>query len=202
MSSAVAAKSHAGALEHAPGEFTGLPLGRVGVWWFLASEIMVFGGLLGSYILSRISAGGWNVERAHVNTRLGILNTFVLLTSSLTVVEAHAAAEKNQQSRARQFMLATVLLGLTFLCIKGFEYTGEFEEGLTPWAGRFWSFYYTMTGLHGFHVLIGIIINFTLFLAVGGGRWNKLKHRIEYAGLYWHFVDVVWIFLFPLLYLS
>src|SRR5512135_202409 len=91
-------------------DFTRLPLGKVGMWWFLASEIMVFGGLLGSYILSRIAAGGWVVERAHVNTRLAVINTLVLLTSSLTIVEAHAAAENAQRERTRNFLLLTVLL--------------------------------------------------------------------------------------------
>ncbi len=203
-SMAVAKPPETGALDQTveSGAFMRQPLGRIGVWWFLASEIMVFGGLMGSYILSRISAGGWTAERAHVNTRLGIINTFVLLTSSLSIVQAHAAVEADQRSRARRFLLITVLLGLTFLGIKGVEYSGEIEEGLVPAAGLFWSFYYTMTGLHGLHVFIGILINFALFLATGGASWQRLKHRIEYAGLYWHFVDVVWIFLFPLLYLS
>jgi heme/copper-type cytochrome/quinol oxidase subunit 3 len=188
---------------HAEGrDFTTQPLGKVGVWWFLASEIMVFGGLIGSYILSRIAAGGWVAERAHVNTRIAIINTIVLVTSSFTIVKAHAAAEADDCRRTRRFMLATVLLGCTFLCIKGFEYSREIEHGFTPATSLFWSFYYTMTGLHGLHVLVGIIINFALFLAAGGAGWPRIKHRIEYAGLYWHFVDVVWIFLFPLLYLA
>jgi heme/copper-type cytochrome/quinol oxidase subunit 3 len=182
-------------------EFTGQPLGKVGVMWFLASEIMVFGGLIGTYILSRVAAGGWAAERAHVNTLLAIINTIVLVTSSLTIVEAHAAAEADQRDRARRFILFTVLLGCTFLGIKIFEYSREFEHGLTPASGLFWSFYYTMTGLHGLHVLVGVIVNFSLFVALGRA-WEQLKHRVEYVGLYWHFVDVVWIFLFPLLYLA
>ena len=198
----VAQEPHAASAHEAGREFTAQPLGKVGIFWFLASEIMVFGGLIGSYILCRIAAGGWAAERAHVNTRLAVINTLVLVTSSLTVVEAHAAAEADQRPRARQFLLFTVLLGCTFLCIKGFEYSREIEHGFTPAAGLFWSFYYTMTGLHGFHVLIGVIVNFVLFLATGGSAWPRIKHRIEYAGLYWHFVDVVWIFLFPLLYLA
>jgi len=183
-------------------DFARQPLGKVGVWWFLASEIMVFGGLMGSYILSRIAAGGWAAERAHVNTRLAVINTLVLLTSSLTIVEAHAAVDADQRSRVRTFLLATVLLGCMFLGIKAFEYSHEIENGLTPASGLFWSFYYTMTGLHGLHVLIGIIINFSLFVAAGGRNFSRIQHRVEYAGLYWHFVDVVWIFLFPLLYLA
>jgi len=197
--------SSAGVAEHSHAdstEFTGQPLGKIGVWWFLASEIMVFGGLIGSYILSRIAAGGWAAERAHVNTTIAIINTIVLVTSSFTVVKAHAAAEADDRSKARQFMLYTVILGCMFLCFKGYEYSREIEHGLTPASGLFWSFYYTMTGLHGLHVLVGIIINFSLFIAAGGAAWPHIKHRFEYAGLYWHFVDVVWIFLFPLLYLA
>ncbi|MFQ5668020.1 MAG: heme-copper oxidase subunit III [Candidatus Binatia bacterium] len=183
-------------------DFTRLPLGRVGMWWFLASEIMVFGGLIGSYILSRIAAGGWAVERAHVNTSLAAINTLVLLTSSLTIVEAHAAVEAEQPGRTRTFLLLTVLLGCTFLGIKGYEYTGELAHGLTPASGLFWSFYYAMTGLHGLHVLAGIVANVLLCMMVGSRTWPRIQQRVEYAGLYWHFVDVVWIFLFPLLYLS
>ncbi len=182
-------------------ELTREPLGKVGVWWFLASEIMVFGGLMGAYILSRIAAGGWAAERAHVNTTIAVINTLVLLTSSLTVVEAHGAAEADRRERARRMLLCTVLLGCTFLGIKSFEYSRELAHGLTPASGLFWSFYDTMTGLHGLHVLVGVIINFTLYVGLGR-HWEALHHRLEYAGLYWHFVDVVWIFLFPLLYLA
>ena len=182
-------------------ELTREPLGKVGVWWFLASEIMVFGGFMGAYILSRIAAGGWAAERAHVNTTIAVINTLVLLTSSLSVVEAHGAAEADRRQRARRMLLCTVLLGCTFLGIKSFEYSRELAHGLTPSSGLFWSFYYTMTGLHGLHVLVGVIINFTLYIGLGR-HWEALHHRLEYAGLYWHFVDVVWIFLFPLLYLA
>ena len=183
-------------------DFTAQPLAKIGVWWFLASEIMVFGGLMGSYVLSRVAAGGWLMERAHVNTRLAILNTIVLVTSSYTIVRAHAAAEADDRARTRRFMLATILLGCTFLCVKAFEYSRELEHGFTPATSLFWSFYYTMTGLHGLHVIIGIAINAAIFVAAGGSGWRTARRRVEYAGLYWHFVDVVWIFLFPLLYLA
>ncbi|MBI4518982.1 MAG: cytochrome c oxidase subunit 3 [Deltaproteobacteria bacterium] len=188
--------------EHETRVFTEQPIGRVGMWWFLASEVMVFGGLLGSYILSRIAAGGWAAETAHVNTRIAAINTLILVTSSLTIVQAHAAVEAEEHTRARKYLLITVLLGLGFLCIKGFEYSIELGHGFTPASGLFWSYYYTMTGLHGLHVFAGVVVNFVLFLLAGGRRWAAVKQRVEYAGLYWHFVDVVWIFLFPLLYLA
>lgn len=182
----------------------GIPIGKMGVWWFLASEIMVFGGLLGSYVLYRMaSAGAWTEFGHHLNQPIAITNTIVLLTSSLTMVLAHGAVEKGSQSRARNYLGLTVLLGLVFLCIKGFEYSGEMAHGFTPVTGVFWSFYYTMTGLHGLHVFAGIVANFCLFVAAARGRLSGgLEQRVEFAGLYWHFVDVVWIFLFPLLYLA
>jgi heme/copper-type cytochrome/quinol oxidase subunit 3 len=196
--SAMAVAEHS----HEDRVFTHQPLGKVGVWWFLASEIMVFGGLIGTYILSRIGHGGWEVERAHVSATMAVINTAVLVTSSLSVVQAHAAAEANDRRRARMFLLLTVILGSVFLMNKGIEYSREFGHGFTPASGLFWSFYYTMTGLHGLHVLVGVIVNFVLWLALTETAWAAIKHRVEYVGLYWHFVDVVWIFLFPLLYLS
>ncbi len=186
-----------------PTDFSSQPLGKIGIWWFLTSEIMVFGGLIGSYILCRFANGGWEAERAHVNAKIAIFNTLVLLTSSFTIVEAHGAAEAKNQSKTRQYLLYTVLLGITFLCVKMFEYSIEIGHGLTPASGLFWSFYYTMTGLHGFHVLLGVVANFMIWYALGTEKgWRTIRHRVEYAGLYWHFVDLVWIFLFPLVYLA
>lgn len=178
--------------------------GRMAIWWFLASEIMVFGGLIGSYLLYRWASGGaWSEMGHHINSTIGAINTFVLLTSSLTMVLAHAAIEDENRSRAKLFLGLTVLLGLLFMCFKAFEYSGEITKGYTPLANTFWAFYYTMTGLHGLHVFVGIIANFVLWvMAVRGNLWPNVQQRVEYSGLYWHFVDVVWIFLFPLLYLS
>jgi heme/copper-type cytochrome/quinol oxidase subunit 3 len=180
-----------------------VPSGKLGIWWFLASEIMTFGGLLASFVLCRFAAGGWDAETAHVNTRLGALNTLVLVTSSLTIVQAHAGVEAGDRRRAARYLLATVLLGLGFLGVKAYEYTSEIRHGFTPGAGLFWSFYYGLTGLHALHVLAGIVANGALSVsAVRGRGWATMQRRVEYAGLYWHFVDIVWIFLFPLLYLS
>lgn len=178
--------------------------GKMGIWWFLASEIMVFGGLICTYILFRLaSAGAWAEMATHVNTAIGAINTLVLLTSSLTMVMAHAAIEDGSRKQAKLYLGFTVLLGVMFLGFKAVEYSGEITKGFTPLSGTFWSFYYTMTGLHALHVLAGIIVNLTLFLmAVRGSLWPSTQQRVEYAGLYWHFVDIVWIFLFPLLYLS
>ena len=181
---------------------TGIPTGKIGVWWFLASEITVFGGLIASYVVVRLGSSGWADAAAHLNFSLALINTFVLLTSSLTMVLAFAAVEERNPKRLRTFLGLTIFLGLAFLAIKAFEYVGEIAAGFTPGAGIFWSFYYGMTGLHALHVLGGVVVNLMLLIAT---IWDKLKpneHRVELAGLYWHFVDIVWIFLFPLLYLT
>lgn len=181
---------------------TGIPTGKLGMWWFLASEIVLFGGLIGVYIMSRLGGAGWSEMAAHLSVPIGTLNTFVLLTSSLTMVLAFAAAEKGDRKGIRTWLFLTVLLGLAFLIIKGFEWSSEIGAGFTPTAGGFWSFYYTMTGLHALHVLGGVVVNFILLLSALMGLLGGSEHRVELAGLYWHFVDIVWIFLFPLLYLS
>ena len=180
-----------------------IPSGKLAIWWFLASEIMTFGGLLAAFVLCRFAGGGWEDEAAHVNTRIAAFNTLVLVTSSLAIVQAHAAVERRNRERAAAFLLLTAVLGAAFLGIKGFEYSLELRHGFTPSSGPFWSFYYGLTGLHALHVLAGVIANVALWVtAVRGRAWARVEQRVEYAGLYWHFVDVVWIFLFPLVYLT
>lgn len=172
---------------------------RIAVWWFLASEIMLFGGLIASFVIARLG-GAVSVEHEHLNVPLAAANTFVLLTSSYTMVEAFAAAERGARGAMRTFLALTVLAGLAFLGIKAVEYSGEIAHGFTPASGGFWSFYYTMTGLHGLHVLVGVVANALLWILAS--RAVRRPVWVEVAGLYWHFVDIVWIFLFPLVYLS
>ena len=180
-----------------------IPTGRIGLWVFLAGEIMIFGGLIGCFVLYRIAQGGWTNEAAHVDWQIGTLNTLVLLTSSLTMILALAAARRNDRAGVRRYLASTIALGVMFLIVKAFEYIGHLKDGFTPTSGLFWSFYYTMTGLHALHVTGGIIVNSILLVtAINGTLWIRAENRLEYAGLYWHFVDVVWIILFPLLYLS
>ena len=178
----------------------GVTAGKVGVWWFLASEIMVFGGLITSYVVFRLGGQGWAEASHHLSVPLAAVNTLVLLTSSFTVVQAFVAAERGDVRLLRLHLLLTILGGLLFLGIKAVEYTVEIRAGFTPGAGIFWSFYYAMTGLHGLHVLGGIVVNGVVLLTEGVRVRNP--QRVELAGLYWHFVDVVWIFIFPLLYLA
>lgn len=174
--------------------------GKIALWWLIASEVMIFGGAVGSYILARAATQGWPTEAAHLSTFMATVNTFILLTSSMTMAMAFAAYQKTDQRGVQKFLLFTILLGLAFLGIKAYEYTTHIVEGLAPWSGSFWAFYYMLTGLHALHVIAGLIVNLTLLLAARKGLGTG--YRIEIAGLYWHFVDIVWIFLFPLLYLS
>jgi heme/copper-type cytochrome/quinol oxidase subunit 3 len=120
----------------------------------------------------------------------------------MTIVMAHAATEENDYRKVANFLGLTVLLGLGFLGMKAIEYTTEISNGFLPSSGIFWSFYYGMTGLHALHVLAGIIVNLALWIQALKGSLARNGHRVELAGLYWHLVDIIWIFLFPLLYLA
>ncbi len=178
---------------------SGVPTGRLAIWWVLGSEIVIFGGLLGAYIILRQLYGHWSESAAHTNTVAGAINTFVLLTSSLFAVLAHQAAEKGQGTKAAGFLWLTIGGGATFLVIKSIEWTTEILNGFTITQSLFWSFYYTAAGLHGLHVIAGMVIMAIISLDC---IRNKNLHRVELIGIYWHFVDVVWIFLFPLLYIA
>ncbi len=178
---------------------TGIPTGRLALWWVLASEIVIFGGLLTSYIMLRLHNAHWAEEAAHTNTFAGAFNTFVLLTSSLCAVLGHQAAESDDGPGAVRYLWMTVGGGAVFLLVKAYEYTTEISHGFTLHRDVFWSYYYTATGLHGLHVLVGMII--LSIVAVGAAKGRNL-HRVELIGIYWHFVDAVWIFLFPLFYIA
>jgi len=178
---------------------TGIPTGRLSLWWILGSEIVIFGGLLMCYLLFRTMYPHWGEWASHTNTWFGATNTFVLLTSSLFAVLAHQAAEAKQGAKAFGYLWLTIGGGITFLIIKSIEWTIEISHGYTISANNFWSFYYTAAGLHALHVSAGMIcMGFVSFDALKG----RNLQRVEYVGIYWHFVDVVWIFLFPLLYIA
>lgn len=179
---------------------TGIPTNRLAIWWVLASEIFIFGGLIASYLMLRLHHGEvWGAEAAHTNTIAGAINTFVLLTSSLSVVIAHAAAERGDKDKAAKFLWFTIGGAAIFLIVKAYEYTTEIHHGFTMFKSVFWSFYYTSTGLHALHVIIGMTIMGIIATMV---RKGEKLHLVESIGIYWHFVDVVWIFLFPLLYIA
>lgn len=256
---------------------TGLYNGKVGIWLFLASEVMLFGALFSSYIMLRVGSTEW--PHGMLNVPIGTLNTVVLITSSITVVLAWAALKLKEFSKFRLFMGLTVLLALTFAIIKSFEYRSKFihyaveythhgevvqatghiegsplnwslktlknpdrpiesivfhpdpvgaghatgathsngHEALTiatadivklesfgPWHNTYLAIYFTLTGLHALHVLGGAAV-LAWFWITGPALWRanpeQLTNRVEVTGLFWHFVDLVWIFLFPVLYL-
>jgi len=178
---------------------TGIPTGKLAVWWLIASEIVIFGGLLGSYILLRTFHHDWASEAEHTNVIAGGTNTFILLTSSLFAVFAHHSAEHGDGKKAAKYLWLTVLGGACFLCVKSVEWYHEIHEGLVITKSLFWAFYYTAAGIHGLHVIAGMII--MSIIAINAKKGKNLQ-RVEYIGLYWHFVDIVWIFLFPLLYIA
>jgi len=177
----------------------GLPTGKLAVWWVIVSEIVIFGGLLASYIMYRLAHDAFSEQAAHTNMWIGAFNTLVLLSSSLTAVLAHQAAEAGDGRKAARLIWFTIGGAFTFLIVKSFEWTFEIQHGFTITSSTFWSFYYTAAGLHALHVLAGAII--MMFVASAAAK-NLELHRVELIGVYWHFVDVVWIFLFPLLYIA
>ena len=189
---------------------TGLNNGRIGIWIFLASEVMLFGALFATYIMLRVGASDWTsmVHDDHgnliLNVPMAFTNTLVLIGSSVTMVMAWASLVRNRFSTFRLYMGITVALGGVFMVIKTFEYMAKFDHHLYPHSSTFMAIYFTLTGLHAFHVLSGMVVNAYLW-GPGAKLWKSdprwFTNRVEYSGLFWHFVDLVWIFLFPVLYL-
>jgi heme/copper-type cytochrome/quinol oxidase subunit 3 len=183
---------------------TGLNNVKIGIWLFLASEVMLFGALFASYILLRVGAPTWPEGSDILNVPLATVNTVVLISSSVTMVMAWASLMRKDFGKFRLYMGGTVALGLVFLVIKYIEYTAKFDHHLDPSTSTFLAIYFTLTGLHGLHVLGGMAVN-AYFLFPGAKMWKtapeQFTNRVETAGLFWHFVDLVWIFLFPVLYL-
>jgi cytochrome c oxidase subunit III len=187
----------------------------LGMWVFLATEVMFFGGMFACYIVYR----HWYLQAFasasnHLDVLLGGINTAVLICSSFTMALAVHSAETGRRKPLIAFLLLTIVLGLLFLGIKFYEYHTKFEEHLVPGssfrfeaalarpAEIFFSFYFAMTGMHAVHMIIGIGLLTALIFKARRRRFSAAYHTpVELTGLYWHFVDIVWIFLFPLLYL-
>jgi heme/copper-type cytochrome/quinol oxidase subunit 3 len=187
-----------------PDTHSGISNAKLGVWLFLASEIMLFATLFTTYIVLRMGAVAWPWGWDVLNVPLAMANTFVLISSSVTIVLAYVGVYNKSKSQFRLWMAATLALSFVFLGIKAVEYGTKFEHGISPATSIFYAVYFTMTGLHGIHVIGGILLNGVLLaMSWSDDCWNDplFLGRIEGAGLYWHFVDVVWIFLFPALYL-
>jgi len=191
-----------------PHPLTGVYSGKLGTWLFLASEVMLFGALFSTYILLRVGAGdAWPTHHeTHLSVPIGTFNTMVLIISSVTMVMAWASLKMGNLSKGRMYLAITVLLAFVFLIVKLiWEYWPKWQKGHMPAESTFYACYFTMTGLHALHIIGGIVV-IGYFLLPGAKLWHHdpeyYTNRIECTGLYWHFVDLVWIFLFPVLYLT
>lgn len=180
---------------------TGLNSPKLGMWIFLATEVMLFSSLIGAFLQmkARSPAGAHHV----LNVPITAINTFILIVSSTTVVLALESIMQGDKRRLKLFLAATLALGATFLGIQVFEYSQlVIHEGFTPSGSLFGGGFYTVTGFHGFHVLIGLLWCAGLLRQALRERFSATNYmRIEIFGLYWHFVDVVWIILFTIIYL-
>ena len=187
----------------------------LGMWVFLGTEVMFFGGMFLGYTFYRTAyPQGFAAASNHLDIWLGTINTAVLICSSFTMALAVRAGQIGQNRLVKIFLCLTIVLGIVFLGIKFTEYYQKFEEHLVPgWDFRFegalvssaeifFSFYFAMTGMHAVHMIIGVSLLTALIVKTSRGRFSATYNTpIELVGLYWHFVDIVWIFLFPLLYL-
>ena len=176
---------------------------KLGVWTFLATEVLLFGALFTAYTIFRMKYPElFRVEHAKLDRVLGAVNTVVLITSSFTVVLGVDAIRRGKARRLEACFGATILLAAVFLCVKYVEYAAKFHHGLYPGTNLFFSLYFMMTGLHGIHVLLGMsLLAYVIVLSRRGRLSANYYTPAEMSGLYWHFVDLVWIYLFPLLYL-
>ena len=185
-------------------EDTGLYNAKFGIWLFLASEIMLFGSLFSAYILLRVGSFSWPVQSDLLNVPIGALNSIILLSSSIFFIRAWGALKADDIVKYKRFMWLVIGFAILFLYFKGVEYYQHFSHHEFPKTSVFLALYFLLTGLHALHIIGGIVVN--IYYA-GPGMHLRSKNkqwfinRVEVAGLYWHFIDVVWIFLFSTLYL-
>ncbi len=189
--------------------------GKMGMWLFLVTEIMLFGGLFVAFgIFQYLYPEMFREAHHQLNKVMGATNTVVLLASSLTMALSIAFIQRDEVKKSKVMLILTFLCACTFLVIKFFEYKAKYEHGFLPGhfyhsehlhapnAALFFSLYFVMTGLHGLHVLIGMACIGWIYMRMSRGDFNSRKFgAVEFVGLYWHIVDLIWIFLFPLLYL-
>ncbi len=197
--------AHVGTVGHdaAPQGGVGVYAQKVGMWVFLVSEVMFFTALIGSYIILRWGTGAqWPEPRSVLAIPITALNTFILICSSVSMVKAYAAATRDDQAGLKKWLITTVIGGATFVSVQAFEYHHLIEKGFLPSSGLFGSTFYTMTGFHGFHVTCGVISMIWVTIRAFRGKYAGGNYRgVETIGLYWHFVDLVWIILFTIVYL-
>ena len=186
---------------------------RMGMWLFLFTELILFGGMFILYSVYRYKyPEAFHLAAKELNTIIGTFNTAILLTSSLTMALSITAVQRKQNALSVFFQMLTIVLALAFMVNKYFEWSAKFHHGIYPGsdtllgkpAGEivFFGLYYVMTGLHGLHVIIGIVLIAVMIRLTSKGIINNDSYvKLESAGLYWHLVDIIWIFLFPLFYL-
>ncbi len=186
---------------------------RLGMWLFILSEILLFGGLFILYSAYRYkNPVDFHHASRELEVLLGTLNTIILLTSSLSMAASLAAIQRGQQKLSMVLLMTTMALGLLFLVNKGFEWGAKIEHGIYPNSPTllarakgeilFFGLYYVMTGLHGLHVLVGVCVLFVMLILLLKEKINPTHVTpLENSGLYWHLVDMIWIFLYPLFYL-
>jgi heme/copper-type cytochrome/quinol oxidase subunit 3 len=197
-SHAIAADAHSAEEEYTT---TGIPHDKMGMWVFLCSEVMFFTGLIGSYIVLRYGSV-WPEPRLTLNIGLTAANTFILICSSVTMVKALEWIQRGDPRKMKLFLCLTLLGGSTFLSVQIFEYRHLLHHGFRPSVSLFGSTFYTMTGFHGFHVFCGVVCIAWVTGKAFLGKYTPEHHQgIETLGLYWHFVDLVWIILFAIVYL-
>ena len=215
MSSETHAAEHAFRQHHFINAEQQLDTSKIGMWLFLATEILMFGGLFVGYgIMQGVYPEAWVAGHHHLDRVLGAVNTVFLLTSSFTMVMAVHASATNNRGKTVLNLLLTIGFALGFMVVKYFEYSHKIHDGLLPgrlfsYAGggppqqaMFFGFYFCMTGLHGFHVLVGIVLLAWITIRAQRGDFSSAYYTpVDLVGLYWHLVDLIWIYLFPLLYL-
>ncbi|MAB81474.1 MAG: cytochrome oxidase subunit III [Planctomycetes bacterium] len=176
--------------------------GKFAIWLFLATEIMFFSGLIGAYVVLRTGAGSWPNPEERLAVPITALNTFILITSSWLMVRALLASKTGDRTAVLKWLGATIIGGAVFVGIQVYEYFELIHHGNFPNGDIFWSTFYTMTGFHGTHVIVGLIWLIAVWFATWRGHYTKENNLgIELAGLYWHFVDLVWVLLFTVVYL-
>lgn len=176
---------------------------KLGMWLFLGTEILLFGGLFAAYAIFRAKYPEMFFEQhVELNKKMGALNTCILIFSSLTMAMGVSAIQRGKQKLTAVFILITILCGLGFGVVKYFEYGAKFAHHIHPDTSIFFALYFLMTGLHMLHVFIGLAILSVIFVLTLKGKFTASYNTpVEVGGLYWHLVDIIWIYLFPLLYL-
>jgi heme/copper-type cytochrome/quinol oxidase subunit 3 len=192
--------------EAKPGEHgwtqTGVSSEKLGMWVFLGSECLLFGGLISTYLLYKNTAVQGPTPRDVYDIPFTSVSSFVLLMSSMTMVLALAALQRGDEHRSRAWIVTTALLGATFIAGQVYEFTSFVKEGMGYTTNTASSAFYTLTGFHGVHVSVGILMLMSLFVMSLRGRLSQARAEVlEIVGLYWHFVDIIWIVIFTVVYL-